>query len=120
MISIRDVISHVTKTRRIDQSAAMVQNLYPTRELQSEHIDYPNLPDPRNVWELEERVGEGTYGEVFAARNKETCTYAISCHFSFQFIPFYYFLKLGFLVYLFHPSTMGATSVYNTMILPKV
>jgi receptor expression-enhancing protein 5/6 len=30
-----------------------------------------------------------------------------------QFIPFYYFLKLGFLVYLFHPTTMGATTVYN-------
>jgi len=35
-----------------------------------------------------------------------------------QFIPFYYFLKLGFLVYLFHPSTMGATTVYNNFILP--
>merc|ERR1719502_2015423 len=28
-------------------------------------------------------------------------------------IPFYYFLKLGFLVYLFHPSTQGALSVYR-------
>lgn len=37
-----------------------------------------------------------------------------------QFIPFYYFLKLGFLVYLFHPSTMGATQVYNNFILPNV
>ena len=30
-----------------------------------------------------------------------------------RFIPFYYFLKLGFLIYLFHPSTLGATNVYN-------
>jgi len=37
-----------------------------------------------------------------------------------RFIPFYYFLKLGFLVYLFHPSTLGATTVYNTVILPRV
>ena len=37
-----------------------------------------------------------------------------------RFIPFYYFLKLGFLVYLFHPSTLGATTVYNTIILPRV
>ena len=37
-----------------------------------------------------------------------------------QFIPFYYFLKLGFLVYLFHPSTMGATTVYNQFILPHL
>lgn len=37
-----------------------------------------------------------------------------------QFIPFYYFLKVGFLVYLFHPSTLGATSVYNTVLLPHI
>lgn len=37
-----------------------------------------------------------------------------------RFIPFYYFLKLGFLVYLFHPSTLGATTVYNNFILPKM
>jgi len=37
-----------------------------------------------------------------------------------RFIPFYYFLKLGFLVYLFHPSTLGATTVYNKLILPRV
>ena len=30
-----------------------------------------------------------------------------------QIIPFYYFLKLGFLVYLFHPSTEGALTVYK-------
>lgn len=35
-----------------------------------------------------------------------------------SFIPFYYFLKLGFLVYLMHPSTLGATMVYNTYVLP--
>ena len=37
-----------------------------------------------------------------------------------QFIPFYYFLKLGFLVFLFHPQTLGATTVYNNYILPNV
>lgn len=37
-----------------------------------------------------------------------------------QFIPFYYFLKVGFLVYLFHPSTLGATSVYNNILLPHI
>ena len=37
-----------------------------------------------------------------------------------QFIPFYYFLKLGFLVYLFHPTTMGATTVYNNVLLPHM
>ena len=37
-----------------------------------------------------------------------------------QFIPFYYFLKLGALVFLFHPSTNGATWVYDNHILPFV
>ena len=35
-------------------------------------------------------------------------------------IPFYYFLKLGFLVYLFHPSTQGALTVYQSVIRPKI
>ena len=35
-----------------------------------------------------------------------------------SFIPFYFFLKCGFLIYLFHPSTLGATTVYNNFILP--
>ena len=30
-----------------------------------------------------------------------------------QLIPFYFFLKLGFLVYLFHPSSKGAITVYD-------
>ena len=30
-----------------------------------------------------------------------------------SFIPFYFFLKLIFLVYLFHPGTQGAKTVYN-------
>ena len=37
-----------------------------------------------------------------------------------SFIPFYFFLKCGFLVYLFHPSTLGATTVYNSVILPRM
>ena len=37
-----------------------------------------------------------------------------------RFIPFYYFLKIGFLVYLFHPYTLGATTVYKNIILPHM
>ena len=37
-----------------------------------------------------------------------------------QIIPFYYFLKLGFLVYLFHPQTEGALTVYRNVIRPKI
>ena len=38
--------------------------------------------------------------------------------FILSFIPFYYFLKVGFLVWCMHPSTNGATIVYDTYILP--
>ena len=33
--------------------------------------------------------------------------------FILHWIPFYYFLKMGFLIWCFHPSTQGATIVYN-------
>ena len=36
--------------------------------------------------------------------------------FILYFIPFYYFIKMGFLVWLFHPSTQGATWIYNNHI----
>ena len=39
--------------------------------------------------------------------------------FILSFIPFYYFLKVGFLVWCMHPATNGATIVYDTYILPQ-
>ena len=40
--------------------------------------------------------------------------------FILTFIPFYFFLKLIFLVWLFHPISNGATVVYNAYILPNM
>lgn len=40
--------------------------------------------------------------------------------FILMFIPFYFFLKCGFLVYLMHPSFLGATQVYETFLLPQI
>ena len=40
--------------------------------------------------------------------------------FILSFIPFYFFLKLCFLIFLMHPTTKGATVVYNTYILPTM
>jgi len=40
--------------------------------------------------------------------------------FILHWIPFYYFLKLGFLVYLFHPSFKGATYVYENYLKEAV
>ena len=40
--------------------------------------------------------------------------------FILHFIPFYFFLKLAFLVWLFHPASHGATTLYNMYILPNM
>ena len=36
--------------------------------------------------------------------------------FILHFIPFYYFIKMAFLIWCFHPSTQGATIVYNVYV----
>ena len=35
-------------------------------------------------------------------------------------IPFYFVLKLAFYIYLFHPSTQGATTIYDKVLLPFI
>ena len=35
-------------------------------------------------------------------------------------IPFYYVLKVGMLIWMFHPATQGAIVVYNNFILPFI
>ncbi|GMH73185.1 hypothetical protein TrRE_jg9765 [Triparma retinervis] len=37
-----------------------------------------------------------------------------------SWIPFYFFLKLSFLIWLYHPSTLGAVVVYTGVIRPYV
>ena len=38
--------------------------------------------------------------------------------FILSFIPFYYVLKVGSLIWLFHPATEGATYVYYNYVQP--
>lgn len=38
----------------------------------SQHIDFGRLPAPRERFELLDLIGEGTYGEVFSARDTST------------------------------------------------
>ncbi|XP_041374247.1 myosin-IIIb-like [Gigantopelta aegis] len=38
----------------------------------SKIIDFSNLPDPSEDWDLGDVIGEGTYGEVYMAVNKKT------------------------------------------------
>lgn len=38
----------------------------------SQHIDFGRLPSPKDRFELQDLIGEGTYGEVYSARDKNT------------------------------------------------
>ena len=38
----------------------------------SKVVNFEQLPDPTDVWELGPVIGEGTYGEVFKGFNKKT------------------------------------------------
>ncbi|KAG7210389.1 hypothetical protein KM043_011922 [Ampulex compressa] len=38
----------------------------------SQHVNFDSIPDPEDRFSLEELIGEGTYGEVYSARNKES------------------------------------------------
>ena len=35
-----------------------------------------------------------------------------------SFIPFYYVLKVAFLIWMFHPSSVGSVTMYNNFVLP--
>ena len=37
-----------------------------------------------------------------------------------KLIPFYYVLKVGMLIWMFHPSTQGAITLYDNFVLPFV
>ncbi|KAE9023615.1 hypothetical protein PF010_g5041 [Phytophthora fragariae] len=37
-----------------------------------------------------------------------------------SWIPFYFFFKIAFLVWSYHPSTQGSTIIYNSLIKPYV
>lgn len=38
----------------------------------SQHIEFTRLPSPKDRFELQDLIGEGTYGEVYSARDKQT------------------------------------------------
>lgn len=40
----------------------------------SQHVNFDMIPDPGERFQLEELIGEGTYGEVYAAYEKATGT----------------------------------------------
>lgn len=38
----------------------------------SQHIEFARLPSPKDRFELQDLIGEGTYGEVYSAKDKTT------------------------------------------------
>lgn len=40
----------------------------------SQHLDFDAIPDPDERFSLQELIGEGTYGEVYSARDKKSDT----------------------------------------------
>lgn len=52
-----------------------------------------------------------TYWVVFAIISIfEQCAY-----FLVQWVPFYFFIKIGFFIWLYHPSTLGAGMIYRAI-----
>ena len=46
----------------------------------SKIVRFNELPDPRDTWDLVEKIGEGTYGEVHLANHKQTGKYSYTIH----------------------------------------
>lgn len=42
------------------------------RDLHSDVVPFRDLPDPTNLWDLQGKIGEGTYGTVYRAKQRDT------------------------------------------------
>ncbi|XP_076088130.1 myosin-IIIb-like isoform X1 [Mytilus galloprovincialis] len=61
-------LSALEINKNLKKSEGMLQ-LYNTY---SRVIKFTELPDPTDIWELEDLIGEGTYGDVYTAKHKVT------------------------------------------------
>ena len=57
-----------------------------------------------------------TYWVVFSSLTVMEAAFT----FIVNWIPMYYFVKTGLIVYLYHPKTSGAAVIYNQVIRPYV
>ena len=52
----------------------MAADMFRIYEQYSKDIKFSELQNPEESWELLDVIGEGTYGEVYSAKNKDTGT----------------------------------------------
>ena len=57
-----------------------------------------------------------TYWVVFSALSVSEDVF----YFIFAYIPFYYVIKIGLIIRLYHPKTTGAELVYNQVVRPYI
>ena len=50
----------------------MAADMFRIYEQYSKDIKFSQLQNPEESWELLDVIGEGTYGEVYSAKNKDT------------------------------------------------
>ena len=50
----------------------MAAEMFRMYEQYSKNIKFSELQNPEESWELLDVIGEGTYGEVYSAKNKDT------------------------------------------------
>ena len=50
----------------------MASEMFRMYEQYSKDIKFKELQNPEESWELMDIIGEGTYGEVYSAKNKNT------------------------------------------------
>ena len=66
------------------------------------------IPDDATQWL--------TYWVVFSALSVSEDVF----YFIFAYIPFYYVIKIGLIIWLYHPKTTSAELVYNQVVRPYI
>ncbi|CAG2195488.1 DFNB30 [Mytilus edulis] len=61
-----DDVASIDKNLKKSEGMLQLYNTY------SRVIKFTELPDPTDIWELEDLIGEGTYGDVYTAKHKVT------------------------------------------------
>ena len=87
----------------------MIGFLYPAyMSFKSMESSPKGVPEDATLWL--------TYWVIFATLSVAEGLFT----FIVNMIPFYYFIKMGLIVWLYHPKTAGAEVFYNQIVRPKI